>query len=347
MLRYLRLGVLAVFLAAFATQALAQPAQTGTIAGEVRDASGAVLPGATITITSQERGFVRSSISDETGRYVFAAVSIGNYTVDATLPGFAPLRLTDNLVETEKTTTVPIVLRVGGLTDTVTVTGETPIVDITNATANVRIRREEFERLPIGRSYQTLSAMTPGVVGGIVTGNSNVNALGSPQGGNLFVVDSVDTTDPTTGTFGTNLNFEAIQEVSISTSATSVEYGRAQGAIVSVITKAGTNRFEGSAKYIAINDTWDDQNTTENEITGAVAGAGQVRQGQPGLHLHARRPGVAGSRLVLRRLRVLDQHHARSARPPGRLPRTTSSRPRTTSSTSAGRCSSPRTTRCG
>jgi outer membrane receptor protein involved in Fe transport len=269
MLGYLRLGALAVFVAAYATQALAQPAQTGTIAGEVRDASGAVLPGATVTITSQERGFVRSSVSDETGRYVFAAVSIGNYTVEATLSRFAPLRLTDNLVETEKTTTVPIVLRVGGLTDTVTVTGETPLVDLTNVTGNIRVRREEFERLPVGRSYQALVIATPGVVGGTQqTGNSNVNALGSPQGGNLYVMDSIDTTDPTTGTFGANLNFEAIQEVSVSTSAVSVEYGRAQGAIVNVITKSGTNRFEGSAKYIAINDDWDKQNSTVSETTG-------------------------------------------------------------------------------
>ncbi len=269
MLGYLRLGALAVFVAAFATQALAQPAQTGTIAGEVRDASGAVLPGATVTITSQERGFVRSTVSDETGRFVFAAVSIGNYTVEATLSGFAPLRLTDNLVETEKTTTVPIALRVGGLTDTVTVTGETPLVDMTNVTGNIRVRREEFERLPVGRSYQALVIATPGVVGGTQqTGSSNVNALGSPQGGNLYVMDSIDTTDPTTGTFGANLNFEAIQEVSVSTSAVSVEYGRAQGAIVNVITKSGTNRFEGSAKYIAINDDWDKQNSTVSETTG-------------------------------------------------------------------------------
>jgi len=269
MFRLASFGLSTVLTAVLSTHALAQPAQTGTIAGEVRDASGAVLPGASVTITSQERGFVRASVSDETGRYVFAAVSIGNYTIDATLSGFAPLRLTDNLVETEKTTTVPIVLRVGGLTDTVTVTGETPLVDLTNVTGNIRVRREEFERLPVGRSYQALVIATPGVVGGTQqTGNSNVNALGSPQGGNLYVMDSIDTTDPTTGTFGANLNFEAIQEVSVSTSAVSVEYGRAQGAIVNVITKSGTNRFEGSAKYIAINDDWDKQNSTVSETTG-------------------------------------------------------------------------------
>ncbi len=139
----------------------------------------------------------------------------------------------------------------------------------TNVTGNTRIRREEFERLPVGRSYQSLVVASPGVVGGSLTGSSNVNALGAPNNANLYIMDSVDTTDPTTGTFGANLNFEAIQEVSVSTSAVSVEYGRGQGAVVNVITKAGTNRFEGSAKYIVINDNWDKQNATTNEVTNA------------------------------------------------------------------------------
>ncbi len=263
MSRLLSVWVAALLTIALAPMAWAQPAQTGTVAGVVQDVSGGVLPGVTVTLTSQERGVVRSVVTDENGRYAFAAVSIGNYTVEANLAGFAPLRLTDNLVETEKTTNVPFALKVGGLTDSVTVTGETPIVDLTNVTANTRVRREEFERLPVGRSYQNLIGVTPGVVG-----TGNVNALGALTSSNLFIMDSVDTTDPTTGTFGANLNFEAIQEVSVSTSAASVEYGRGQGAIVNIITKSGTNRFEGSAKYIVINDNWDKQNSTKSEVTG-------------------------------------------------------------------------------
>ncbi len=269
MSRMLSVCFVALLTAAVAPWAEAQPAQTGTIVGLIQDASGAVLPGISVTSTSQERGVTRSTVTDENGRYVFAALSIGNYTVEATLAGFAPLRLTDNLVETEKTTNVPFALKVGGLIDSVTVTGETPIVDLTNVTGNTRMRREEFERLPVGRSYQSLVVASPGVVGGSLTGSTNVNALGAPSNANLYIMDSIDTTDPTTGTFGANLNFEAIQEVSVSTSAVSVEYGRGQGAIVNVITKSGTNRFEGSAKYIVVNDDWDKQNSTTNEVTTA------------------------------------------------------------------------------
>ena len=78
--------------------------------------------------------------------------------------------------------------------------------------------------------------------------------------------DGVNTTDPTTGTFGANLNFESIQEMVIRTSAVGVEYGRGTGAVVDVITKSGTNRFEGSFKYFASNDDWNANNTTKSEV---------------------------------------------------------------------------------
>ena len=264
MLRLLTRGLLVITLVAVAAPSFAQPAQTGTISGEIKDASGAVLPGVDVTITSQDRGFARSTVSDGNGRYVFPAVPIGLYTIKATLQGFESASASDNQVEVEKTTSVPFTLRIGSLTDTVQVVGETPIVDPTTVTATARLSKDEFEKMPVGRSYQALTGTAPGVVG-----TGNVNSAGALTTSNLFVIDAVDTTDPTTGTFGTNLNFEAIQEVSVLTSAVGAEYGRAQGAIVNVITKSGTNRFEGSFKYLFANDDWNAQNTTVNQVTGA------------------------------------------------------------------------------
>jgi hypothetical protein len=242
----------------------AQGLQTGTVSGTVQDPSGGVMPGVTVTITSETRGFSRSTVTDAAGHFVFPAVPIGSYVVVATLDGFDTAQSTGNLVETDKTTAVPFIMKVGALTATVQVIGDTPIVDITNTTANTRVRREEFEKIPVGRSYQALIGTVPGVVG-----TGNINAMGALTSNNLFIIDAVDTTDPTTGTFGTNLNFEAIEEVSVYTSGISAEYGRAQGAVVNVITKSGTNKYEGSAKYIFLNDNWDLQNTTKSEITGA------------------------------------------------------------------------------
>ena len=264
MLRVLTRSLLVAALVALAAPAYSQPAQTGTISGTILDATGGALPGVTVTIQSQDRGFSRSTVSDENGRYVFPAVPIGPYTITATLQGFETATATDNLVEVEKTTTVTFNMKIGALTDTVQVVGETPIVDPTTVTATTRLSRDEFEKLPVGRSYQALIGAAPGVIG-----TGNVNSAGALTSNNLFVIDAVDTTDPTTGTFGTNLNFEAIQEVSVLTSAVGAEYGRAQGAIVNVITKSGTNRFEGAFKYIFANDNWNAQNKTVSETTGA------------------------------------------------------------------------------
>ena len=88
-----------------------------------------MLPGVTVTITSQDRGFSRSTVTDENGRYVFPAVPIGSIRVVATLQGFETAQATDNLVETDKTTDRAVRMKIGALTDTVQVIGETPIVD--------------------------------------------------------------------------------------------------------------------------------------------------------------------------------------------------------------------------
>ena len=276
MLTLITRSLVVAVLVAVAAPTFAQPAQTGTINGAITDATGGALPGVTITIASQDRGFTRSTVTDENGRYVFPAVPIGPYQITATLQGFETTSAADNLVETDKTTTVSFNMRVGALTDTVTVVGETPIVDPSTVTATTRISSEEFEKLPIARSYLNIIGVAPGVVG-----TANVNSAGALTSNNLYVIDAVDTTDPTTGTFGTNLNFEAVQEVSVLTSAVGAEYGRAQGAVVNVITKSGTNRFEGAFRYLFQNDDWNSQNKTVNEITGVSLARNKFDQVNP------------------------------------------------------------------
>jgi hypothetical protein len=249
---------------------LAQGSQAGNLQGQIRDESGGVLPGVSVSATSQERGFSRNSVTDGNGKFIFAGVPIGRYRVAASLSGFETVTVTDNLVESEKTTDLSITLRLAGQAAEVTVTGEVPIVDKTNTSVNTRLRDDEFQKMPVGRSYQTLFNSAPGVTGAAGTGAAgNPNVHGAVDGHNLYLFDGVDITDPTTGTFAGNLNFEAIQEVSILTAGMSAEYGRAAGGVVNVITKSGTNTFEGTAKYLITNDEWDAQNKTRNQVTGA------------------------------------------------------------------------------
>lgn len=249
---------------AFPALLFAQAAQVGTVVGEVQDQTGAPLPGVTVELISQERGFSRTFVSDMSGRYLFAQVPLGSYRIKASLSGFQDVSISNNLVEAQKTTRVEVAMRLAAAAEIITVTGEIPIVDKTNPTATHRLSNKEFEKLPIGRSYQTLIGTAAGVVG---TGNAFVH--GALNSNNLFLFDGVDVTDPTTGTFGSNLNFEAIQEINIYTAGISAEYGRAVGGVFNVITKSGGNEFEGSVKAIGSNDSWNEQNKTKSEVTGA------------------------------------------------------------------------------
>ncbi len=249
------------------TAAFAQGFQTGTIGGSTTDQTGGALPGVTVTVTHQERGTSRTEVTDAQGNYRFAALSLGRYTVEATLEGFDKASRSNVLVEAEKTTDLNLQLGLATTSESITVTAESPVVDPTRVTQTTRLSTQEYEKAPIGRSYQTITTYAPGVLDPDGDGNANVN--GSISAANQYIFDGVDTTDPTTGTFSSNLNFEAIQEVNVYTSGISAEYGRSTGAVVNVITKSGTNEFEGSFKVIGSNDEWNAQNKTVNTITGA------------------------------------------------------------------------------
>ncbi|MGN6182981.1 MAG: TonB-dependent receptor [Thermoanaerobaculia bacterium] len=258
------LALLALILALAPLSVFAQGFQVGSIAGTITDNTGGALPGVTVTVTNTERGVSRTEVTDPQGRYRFANLPLGPYRVVAALEGFQNAAKTGIQVQAEKTSLTDLTLGLAATTEAITVTAEAPVVDPTNVAQTTNVSTEEFERAPVGRSYQSIVRLAPGVVGG-----SNPNTNGSLSSSNQFLFDGVDTTDPTTGTFGANINFEAIQEVNVLTSGVSAEYGRATGAFVNVITKSGTNDINGSVKAIVINDDWNADNKTVNMATGA------------------------------------------------------------------------------
>jgi outer membrane receptor protein involved in Fe transport len=245
--------------------AAAQVVIVGELGGQVKDETGAALPGATVSVTSVERGVTMTTTSDATGRFRFGEIQPGHYDVTVALSGFATVTAKNNLVENQKKTDVPITLKLTAEKAEVTVTGEVPIIDKTNAALETRQRAKEFEKMPQGRSFQALFLNAPGV--NLVPGaNPNPVVHGALSSNNLWLYDGTDTTDPTTGTFGGNLNYEAIQEVTVITSGVSAEYGRAIGGVINVITKSGTNAFAGSGKVIMTNDNWNAQNSTTSTV---------------------------------------------------------------------------------
>lgn len=257
--------VLFLIVAVCAGVAMAQVVPVGILAGQVKDETGAALPGASVAAVSVERGNSRSTVTDTTGRFLFSQVTPGRWKVTVSLSGFATVNLTDNLVENQKTTELPVTMKLSTQSAEVTVTGEVPVIDKTNTSLETRQRAKEFEKMPQGRSFQALFLNAPGV--NLQPGaNPNPSVHGALASNNLWLYDGVDTTDPTTGTFGGNLNFEAIQEVSVLTSGVSAEYGRATGGVINVITKSGTNTFAGSFKTVMTNDKWNDENSTTSTV---------------------------------------------------------------------------------
>src|SRR5437870_3388304 len=263
MRRRLRFSGITLFLALAlsAGVATAQVILVGELGGQVKDETGATLPGASVTAVSLERGFTKSTTTDSTGRFRFSEMQPGRYNVTVALSGFSTLTLTDNLVENGKKTDLAVSMKLSTQEAKVTVTGEVPVVDKTQMSLETRQRAKEFEKMPVGRNYQSLFLSSPGV--NLTPGaNPNPSVHGALSSNNTWMYDGVDTTDPTTGTFGGNLNFEAIQEITVTTSGLSAEFGRGVGGFVNVITKSGTNSFAGSGKVVMTNDNWNAQNTT-------------------------------------------------------------------------------------
>src|SRR5262245_24200155 len=245
---------------------LADGSLFGTISGRVKDESGGALPGATLGLTSVEKGFKRTETTDAAGAYNFALLPPGHYTLKGTLQGFDMYVATDNMVIPEKVTTVDMTMKLAKEQASVEVVGDTPLVDKFSPTSTTTVRSELTDKLPIGRAYQNVVDFAPGQ--NDIDGDGNPNARGAPDSGNVFMFDGVDTTDPTTGTFGANNNFDTVQEVVVNNAAVSAEYGRFQGAVVNVITKSGTNIFHGSGRVEITNDNWNAQNKGVNQLSG-------------------------------------------------------------------------------
>lgn len=262
-----RIGVLVVLMVALvASIAIADGTVQGTLSVKVLDENGQSLPGVLIELVSSDKGFQRSQTSDAEGSVTFALLQPGPYTVRATLQGFQDYQSSRNVVSADRTTAVRVTLKLSAAKESIVVIGETPLVDKTNTSDTTVVSSQLTDKLAIGRGYQNLVTFAPGVID--ATGGGNPNSHGALSGNNLYLFDGVDTTDVTTGTFGQNFNFEAIQEVDVSTTGISAEYGRAQGAVVNVITKSGTNQFAGSYKILVTNDNWNAQNKGTNPISG-------------------------------------------------------------------------------
>ena len=247
------------------------------------------------------------------------------------------------LVRSGQTATVRVALTVGGVTEQVQVTAESPIVDVGSATTGQDITLQLTESLPTGRSYQSYLQLVPGVLpddpetpgnpatkSGLnysdIAGNLGVSS------DNFYYFNGINVTDPITGTFGANLNTEIIQEQKVLTGGIPAEFVGTPGLLSNVITKSGTNAYKGSANYFFQNDNLvaeNENSPAEGFSTFDAAGTigGPIVRNQAwffGSYRRIQREDDVTSLDTLELLRTVENKQDQGyAKGPGRRPRTT------------------------
>lgn len=231
-------------------------AQQGTadIRGKVVDQQGGVLPGVTVVVKHQESGLFREAVTGPDGLFLMSAMTPGVYEVSAELQGFKKYAQRDIRLEVGGTVQVELKLEVGGLTESVTVTGESPIVDTTSKEIGGRISAQEFVDTPsFNRNFAGYLGMLPGVVASISAttfGADSISVAGQNVRNVNYTMDGSNNNDTFNGGNGgaqARVPVEAVQEFQLLTSQFDAEYGLASGGIVNSVSKQGTNNYHGSA----------------------------------------------------------------------------------------------------
>jgi hypothetical protein len=258
-----------VFLISVAVVGLAQ-VDTGSLVGTVKDASGALLPGVTVTATNTDTGIATATKTEQNGDYVITPLHIGRYSISVEVTGFHREIRKDIVLDVQQTIRLDFSLKVGAVSETMEVSGAPPLLETESASLGNVVTAETVEELPLnGRRYTDLAELTSGVakvIEGPVNGGStptNGNAGGSfavngTRGDqNNFTLDGIDNNSNDNGDVAVLSSVDAIAEFKIETSNYSPEFGRSGGAVINATTKSGTNKFHGSAWEFLRNDALD------------------------------------------------------------------------------------------
>jgi hypothetical protein len=270
----MRLKVIVLALVAlFATRALAAAqSQTGEIFGKVTDASGAVLPGVTVTVTGPVLLQPLTAVTSETGTYQFPRLEIGTYTVRFELTGFKTVVNEGIQVTVGFSAQVNGQLGISTVQETITVTGESPIVDTKEVGTKQTFTNELLQSIPSARDPWVILQQTAGIamdrenVGGNMSGQqSNYISRGGNPTNNKWSLDGVDITDmAATGASPSYYDFDAFEEMTINTGGVDVTQ-QTGGVGINLVTKSGSDRFKGSSRFYVT-----DQKFESNNIDGTL-----------------------------------------------------------------------------
>ncbi len=267
-------------------------AQTGQINGVITDNTGGVVPGAAVKAVEVATGLSRDTTSGADGRYIFTSLRPTTYDITVELSGFRPSQRKDVLLQANQNLTVNFAIELGTLAETVTVSGESPIVDVTSSTLSEVVESKRIVELPLnGRDPARLSTLVPGMVltavdqesGKTIPGALRLSTNGTESRQVSFRLDGTSHTDPY---FQQNQPFpfpDALQEFSIQTSNYSAAQGNSAGAVVQAVTRSGSNELHGGVfgylrdrEFTAKNYFADDKDFLKRKQYGGYLG-GPIR----------------------------------------------------------------------
>jgi hypothetical protein len=269
---------LAVALLAMATPASAQ--QLGEIFGKVADSSGAVMPGVTITLSSPRLLQPMVAVTSASGTYRFPGLGVGTYAVKFELAGFKTLVRDGIRIEIGANVQINGALEISSVQETITVSGETPVVDLRDTSKTARFTQETLQGIPSARDPWVIIEQSPGVamdrqnVGGSASGQqSNFVARGSAMSQQKWNLDGVDITDlSATGGSPVYFDFDAFEEMQVTAGGSDVSM-MSPGVSVNLVTKSGTDRLKGSGRFYVTDDSLESNNLTDElRKSGATSG---------------------------------------------------------------------------
>ena len=239
-------------------------AVTGTLLGNVTDSSGAGVPGATVTVTEVQTNISRSAVSNDAGYFIFASLQNGTYTVDAELTGFKKVVRQNVKVDVNTTIRVDMKLEVGQLTEAVTVSAETPVLQTDRTDTGRILESKMVSEMPLtfNRNFQSLLIVVPGSTRPHREHSAFFNSQdslaveinGQPRQANNTLIEGLDNNHKTGLLQVIIPAADALETVSISTSNYDAEFGRAGGAVTNVTLKSGTNDLKGSLFFFGNTD---------------------------------------------------------------------------------------------
>jgi hypothetical protein len=263
---------IAMLLLAWST-APAGAQQTGIISGAVRDTQGGVLPGVTVTISGDALiGGPRVVVTGEAGAYQFTTLPPGTYSVLYELTGFTPFRREGIVVLVARTTRLDVELGVGTLEETVTVSGESPVVDVSGTVTQTNITKDLYEAIPTGRSPWVMAGLVPGVVTGrLDVGGTegaqqyNIEAFGSANSQKSFSIDGlkVNWAGGDGGATMMYYGFEMYEEYNMQTASGTAE-SDVSGVYMNMVTKSGGNRFTSDHNFYFMNESMQGTNLSDS-----------------------------------------------------------------------------------